>query len=100
VSLTLFWAILIALLGVNITALAVGAAGQGSRLDNIAKYSGGVGLTLLVLFGLTVLDAVSQIWVMRPGYQGMPVITSALALAVCSIASSVSLSLIAYRHWR
>ena len=96
---TLLVTILFAVLAVNVTAFAVGAAGPGSRFDKVAKYAGGLGLAMFLLAILAVLDLASQIWVMRLGYEGWPVFISLLGLGACSVGSAGSLALMWYRHW-
>ena len=84
---------LLAVLGINGWALYVGEESH-SALYNAASIFGALGLVSVFVFLLAVFDAFLQIWVTRPGYEGMPVVYSLWAVALFSSASlTVALAL-------
>jgi len=85
-TLTAVLAGLLAAVGINGWALYVGED-RHSTLYNAASIFGALGLVSVFIFLLAVFDAFLQIWVTRPGYEGMPVVYSLWAVALFSSAS-------------
>ena len=90
---------LLAVLGVNGWALYVGE-GSHTILHNAASVFGTLGLVSVVIFLIASFDAFLQIWVTRPGYEGMPVIFSFWLVVLFSSISLVVVIAVAWQSRR
>ena len=92
-------AVLVLAVIANAAALYIGNE-RSNKLYNTATIFGGVGLFAFVGLAVAVLDAFTQIWVKRPGYEGQPVIFFLALLAVCAIGSAAAAGTIVFKERR
>ena len=83
-------------LGANVWALR-SSGGRHTPLHNAARLSGRLGLLSALVFFIALADAITQIWVKRPGYEGWPVIISLCLVLLVSISSLVLSAIVAKR---
>jgi len=86
-------------LAINIGCLIAGNE-RDTRMRKAAFVSGAVGIVSAFGLALAVVDAVTQIWVKRIGYEGQPVLVmfyTTIAVSICSLCLAMTL---AVQGWR
>lgn len=85
-------------LALNIGAVYASTLGSSSVFV-VAKYAGNCGVLMVCAVLITVFDAFTQIWVARPGYDGLPVFYSLLGLGIATSISGATAIYITYLRY-
>jgi len=92
-------AVYVLALGINISALR--ASHEPNRsIRVLARISGGVGMFCVLGLLVAIVDAFSQIWVKRPGYEAQPVFVFFYAAAVSTVVSMAMIVAAIIRDFR
>jgi hypothetical protein len=93
----IFVGLIVIIIFVNGAAIVAARAGM-TKLHRVSRLFGVAGFVSLLVAALAVAHAFTQIWAAEPGYAGLPVLMSSIAVVFFSVGSIIVATLLRYRR--